>query len=102
MQGRCLNMKADLARFAHIENGILTCTMHGWQFELATGRCLTSEGHPLYAQPIKDEEVAGKQSDSVEVDEQAFSNGQVNSIRTKCSPCWYNPKNLPEASKKRT
>ena len=27
----------------------MTCALHGWQWELATGACLTSEGHPLYA-----------------------------------------------------
>ena len=99
IQRRCPHLKADLARFAHIENGILTCTMHGWQFELATGRCLTSEGHPLYAQPIIDLEVT---ADSFEEFEQASTEGQVQSIRTKCSHCWYNPKDLPETSKTKT
>jgi len=96
IQRRCPHLKADLTRFAHIENGILTCTMHGWQFELATGRCLTSEGHPLYAQPIT---VAEATADSFEEFEQASTEDQVKSIRTKCSHCWYNPKDLPESSK---
>src|SRR2546421_766595 len=65
IQRRCPHLKADLTRFAKIENGVLTCTMHGWQFELATGHCLTSEGHPLYTQPI------GKQ----ETEEAVRSNG---------------------------
>ncbi|MEO7002432.1 MAG: Rieske 2Fe-2S domain-containing protein, partial [Ktedonobacterales bacterium] len=42
IQRRCPHLKADLTRFGRIEDGVLTCTMHGWQFELATGRCLTS------------------------------------------------------------
>jgi UDP-MurNAc hydroxylase len=52
IQRRCPHLKADLTRFGKIENGILTCTMHGWQFDIATGKCLTSEGHPLYTCPI--------------------------------------------------
>jgi UDP-MurNAc hydroxylase len=53
-------MKADLTRFATVEDGVMTCALHGWQWELATGRCLTSDGHPLYARPIgaTDEEPA--------------------------------------------
>jgi len=105
IQRRCPHLKADLTRFAKIENGVLTCTMHGWQFELATGHCLTSEGHPLYAQPIEQQET----------EETAQSNGHEHHheqpieaagekagqfIRTKCDHCWYNPKDLPETSKK--
>src|SRR5712692_9383588 len=99
IQRRCPHLKADLTRFAHIENGILTCTMHGWQFELATGRCLTSEGHPLYAQPIID---AAATNGSVEEVDQESTDGQVQAIRIKCSHCWYNPKDLPETSKTKT
>ena len=48
VQKRCPHLKADLSRFAEVEDGILTCTMHGWQFELATGRCLTSDDRKLF------------------------------------------------------
>ncbi len=51
MQRRCPHLKADLTRFAKVEDGVLTCTMHGWQFELATGRCLTSDDRRLHAVP---------------------------------------------------
>jgi UDP-MurNAc hydroxylase len=54
IQRRCPHLKADLPRFAQVENGILTCTMHGWQFELATGRCLTSADKRLYTEPIEE------------------------------------------------
>ena len=37
IQRRCPHLKADLERFGEVDNGILTCTLHGWQFELATG-----------------------------------------------------------------
>ena len=36
----------------------MTCALHGWQWELATGTCLTSEGHQLYARPIGAEDDA--------------------------------------------
>ncbi len=52
VQKRCPHMKADLSRFGVGEGGILTCQQHGWQWELATGRCLTSAGHELSATPI--------------------------------------------------
>src|SRR5438128_359385 len=58
IQRRCPYRRADLTRFAQIEKGILTCAMHGWQFELATGRCLNSNNHRLYAQPITQEDTA--------------------------------------------
>ena len=54
IQARCPHMKADLTRFATIEDGILTCGLHGWQFELTSGRCLTSAGHELWAKPIEE------------------------------------------------
>src|SRR5262249_27833608 len=52
IQRRCPHLKADLTRFGKIEDGVLTCTLHGWQFELASGRCLTSDDRRLYAQPL--------------------------------------------------
>jgi UDP-MurNAc hydroxylase len=52
VQRRCPHMKADLTEFAQVADGVLTCTMHGWQFELATGRCLTSDDLRLRTEPI--------------------------------------------------
>jgi UDP-MurNAc hydroxylase len=43
----CPHRQADLTRFAEIEDGVLTCSLHHWQFELATGRCLTSDDKHL-------------------------------------------------------
>lgn len=51
VQRRCPHLKADLARFGRLEDGVLTCSMHGWQFDVATGRCLTSEDRRLYSRP---------------------------------------------------
>jgi UDP-MurNAc hydroxylase len=52
VQRRCPHLKADLTQFAEVKDGVLTCTMHGWQFELATGRCLTSDDRRLITEPI--------------------------------------------------
>ncbi len=57
IQRRCPHMKADLTRFATIEEGVLTCSLHGWQYELASGRCLTSEGHEITARLLSPEEL---------------------------------------------
>ena len=106
IQRRCPHLKADLARFAHIENGVLTCTMHGWQFELATGRCLTSEGHRLYAQPVAKEEASkdttgtGEGTLMVGGDDHQAEENTVRSIRKACSHCWYVPSRWPTSSQK--
>lgn len=52
IQRRCPHQQGDLSRFAEIEEGVLTCTLHGWRFDLATGRCLTADDRSLYARPI--------------------------------------------------
>ena len=74
IQRRCPHLKADLTRFAKIEDGILTCSMHGWQFELATGRCLTSDDRRIYAQPL--------------------DTGAT--VRRGCAGGWYDPATFPE------
>jgi UDP-MurNAc hydroxylase len=51
VQRRCPHLKADLSRFARIDDGVLTCQMHGWRFELETGNCLTADGYPLRSRP---------------------------------------------------
>ncbi len=57
VQRRCPHMKADLTRFATIEEGVLTCSLHGWQYELASGRCLTSAGHEISARLLSPDEL---------------------------------------------
>jgi UDP-MurNAc hydroxylase len=32
------------------DGNVLTCQMHGWQFDLDAGRCLTSADHEIRAQ----------------------------------------------------
>jgi UDP-MurNAc hydroxylase len=43
----CPHRQADLTRFGEIDDGVLTCSLHHWQFDLETGRCLTSEDRHL-------------------------------------------------------
>jgi UDP-MurNAc hydroxylase len=49
VQRRCPHRNADLSVFAEIDGCELVCTLHGWRFDLESGRCLTSAGHPLRA-----------------------------------------------------
>jgi UDP-MurNAc hydroxylase len=51
VQRRCPHLKADLTRFGVIDDQTLTCQLHGWKFDLASGRCLTSAGHELRSKP---------------------------------------------------
>jgi UDP-MurNAc hydroxylase len=55
VQRRCPHMGADLARFGHVEDGVLTCDLHGWQFDVNSGRCLTSDDVSLHTVPLGDE-----------------------------------------------
>jgi len=47
IQRRCPHLKADLSKFGVVEDSTLTCNLHGWQWNLDTGRCLTTKGHEL-------------------------------------------------------
>jgi len=47
IQRRCPHLKADLSKFGVVEGDTLTCNLHGWQWNLTNGRCLTSKGHQL-------------------------------------------------------
>jgi UDP-MurNAc hydroxylase len=47
IQRRCPHLKADLSKFGVVEGTTLTCNLHGWSWNLTSGRCLTSKGHEL-------------------------------------------------------
>ncbi len=47
VQRRCPHRNADLAVFGEVDDCTLTCTLHGWRFDLDSGRCLTSADHPI-------------------------------------------------------
>jgi UDP-MurNAc hydroxylase len=51
VQRRCPHRNADLSVFGEIEDGELVCTLHGWRFDVETGRCLTAADHPLRIRP---------------------------------------------------
>jgi UDP-MurNAc hydroxylase len=43
----CPHRQADLTRFGEIDDGVLTCSLHHWRFDLETGDCLTSDDRHL-------------------------------------------------------
>ncbi|MFY2860965.1 Rieske 2Fe-2S domain-containing protein [Mycobacterium sp. THU-M104] len=47
VQRRCPHLKADLSKFGVVEGDALTCNLHGWQWRLTDGHCLTARGHQL-------------------------------------------------------
>ena len=51
MQRRCPHRNADLSVFGEVDGCELVCTLHGWRFDLETGKCLTSAGHDLRVAP---------------------------------------------------
>ena len=62
VQRRCPHLQGDLSRFGKTDGTTLTCTMHGWQFDLATGRCLASDAprHRLRSRPAHRPAVAAR------------------------------------------
>jgi UDP-MurNAc hydroxylase len=57
VQRRCPHRNADLRVFGEIEAGDsgdeLVCTLHGWRFDCATGRCRTAADHQLRIRRIR-------------------------------------------------
>jgi len=51
----CPHRQADLTRFGEIADGVLTCSLHHWRFDLATGRCLTSDDRHLRCERVTPE-----------------------------------------------
>ena len=47
VQRRCPHRDADLEAFGVVDGDEFVCTLHGWRFECATGRCITSDIQPL-------------------------------------------------------
>jgi UDP-MurNAc hydroxylase len=52
VQRRCPHRNADLAAFGEIDGEELVCTLHGWRFDVATGRCLTAADQPIRIRPF--------------------------------------------------
>jgi UDP-MurNAc hydroxylase len=55
VQRRCPHLRADLTKTGRIEDGVLTCSLHDWKWDLASGKCLTSQGHPIRASQVEDD-----------------------------------------------
>ncbi|MFB7891038.1 Rieske 2Fe-2S domain-containing protein [Microbacterium sp. NPDC056044] len=55
VQRRCPHLRADLTKTGKIEDGVLTCSLHDWKWDLASGKCLTSQGHPIRASQVEDD-----------------------------------------------
>ncbi|MFI5477405.1 Rieske 2Fe-2S domain-containing protein [Streptomyces cacaoi] len=53
VQRYCPHLNADLVRFGTVRDGVLTCQLHGWEFELASGHCLTSDDRQLETRPLR-------------------------------------------------
>lgn len=47
VQRICPHRLADLGVFGEIDGDELVCTMHGWRFDLPSGRCRTADCRPL-------------------------------------------------------
>jgi UDP-MurNAc hydroxylase len=43
----CPHRKADLSVFGEVCDGVLTCSLHGWRFDLESGACLTAADRSL-------------------------------------------------------
>ncbi len=55
VQRRCPHLRADLTKTGKIEDGVLTCSLHDWKWDLSSGRCLTTQGHPIRASQVEDD-----------------------------------------------
>lgn len=54
VQRRCPHLRADLTKTGRIKDGVLTCSLHDWSWDLRSGQCLTTHGHPIRAQRAAD------------------------------------------------
>ncbi|KAA9086997.1 Rieske 2Fe-2S domain-containing protein [Microbacterium radiodurans] len=59
VQRRCPHLRADLTKTGKIEDGVLTCSLHDWKWDLASGRCLTTQGHGIRASRVDEAVAAG-------------------------------------------
>jgi UDP-MurNAc hydroxylase len=50
----CPHRQADLSVFGEIDDGELVCTLHGWRFDLETGKCFTADDRRLRIRRAED------------------------------------------------
>jgi UDP-MurNAc hydroxylase len=48
----CPHRSADLAVFGELDGSVLTCTLHGWRFDLDSGTCLTASDRRIAARRL--------------------------------------------------
>lgn len=65
MERYCPHRQADLSVFGHVEGHVLTCTLHGWTFDLESGRCLTAQDRHLRVRRAQPSDGDTHQSDDV-------------------------------------
>ena len=53
VQRTCPHRAADLAVFGEVQGDQLVCTLHGWRFDTASGRCLNAEERTLRIRPAE-------------------------------------------------
>jgi UDP-MurNAc hydroxylase len=53
MERYCPHRQADLSIFGSVDDGVLTCALHGWQFDLETGACVTADDRRLRVRPAE-------------------------------------------------
>lgn len=56
VQRKCPHRQADLSHFATVYGDTLHCAMHGYEFDLRTGKCLTANERPIKARPVDPEQ----------------------------------------------
>jgi nitrite reductase/ring-hydroxylating ferredoxin subunit len=52
LEASCGHMKANLATGTLLGN-VVECAMHGWEYDVTTGECLTVPGDSLRTLPVK-------------------------------------------------
>ncbi len=52
LDAACRHMRANLAA-GKIQNGVVTCFMHNWTYEIRTGKCLSNQGMDTLTRSVK-------------------------------------------------
>jgi nitrite reductase/ring-hydroxylating ferredoxin subunit len=55
LDAACAHMKANLAA-GRLYGNIVECAVHGWEYDVRTGECLTVPHDPLRTHPVKIED----------------------------------------------
>ncbi len=53
VQRKCPHRGADLSYFGEVHGDRLQCSMHGYEFDLSTGRCVTASDRPIKARRVE-------------------------------------------------